>query len=847
MPQTSLVRRYLLGAALACLAFHASPVARGEPAYRPSALRLAVRGTQLVRIPKAALEKLAPTWPTGSDADLRVTRERGWGTPAAAVCPPGGDGAAGTVPSGRAPDGSFLFLAEADGKRDTVYDIRPVTGAAHPFPTDVWLPQSADPRIETFTWEDQRVFGHVASGSPEIYAAEGIGHWYLAELVHQGTVEIPISLPEPGPVAGSTLRFEVTIVGTHAGEAKVAAKWGDLDLGTALAPKVAGRARLSFTGSAKQAPAAGSLVPLVLHDLTPTVTPSGDSHDTSEGVGSIWVERVDLTAPMKASPGPYIAHGERTVRVGEIDGASRLVPVMDPPDPVAAAHGAEMLILSTRTLLPGARRLAEHRSKTGLATVAVPVADVWDALAGGHGGTDVLEAYLDKVLSETPSPRFVLLCGDATWDRTDLSTAEALPTAYVRTLYNGATASDRALVKKEGRATPAMGRLPFRDAGTMDAYVDRVIRQETRPSVDDSRRTLRFITSEGRFGTEIDQRIENLFVDILETWIPRPFDLTVTFARVDSPFGWPAREFNEKVLSELNAGSLFFTYVGHGWAHGFDDLRVEQVRYPILRSENASQVSIQGTLPAVFVIACTTARFDVPNDSCVGEVLLARAKGPIAYCGATRVCHPAWNSIFGRQIAIEMFKDGKRRLGEILEAAVSIAEGPIPAGDLKRSVIEIGAQWMMRGTNVGLARIKTEGAAMYVTLGDPAIQIPFPQSDLAVEAERTEQGVRIRVKGPFPDGTDVSGAVEVSRDVTLVEPPPDQITAQKRSPEEAMRRRHDRSNDKSLGRGSAKAAGGVATFDVVVPKEWLAGVLHAKVRAVYGTDVHQGAVKVAGP
>ena len=53
---------------------------------------------------------------------------------------------------------------------------------------------------------------------------------------------------------------------------------------------------------------------------------------------------------------------------------------------------------------------------------------------------------------------------------------------------------------------PSVGRLPFRKAAEMDAYVERLVRYETEPPADRSRRTLRFVTGEGLV---IDSRLQD--------------------------------------------------------------------------------------------------------------------------------------------------------------------------------------------------------------------------------------------------------------------------------------------------------------------------------------------------
>ena len=54
------------------------------------------------------------------------------------------------------------------------------------------------------------------------------------------------------------------------------------------------------------------------------------------------------------------------------------------PSPEESARGAEHVIVATQATLAGAKRLAEHRTKTGLRSVAVAATDVYDAYADGE-------------------------------------------------------------------------------------------------------------------------------------------------------------------------------------------------------------------------------------------------------------------------------------------------------------------------------------------------------------------------------------------------------------------------------------------------------------------------------
>ena len=83
-----------------------------------------------------------------------------------------------------------------------------------------------------------------------------------------------------------------------------------------------------------------------------------------------------------------------------------------------------------------------------------------------------------------------MLGGDAVRDRADKTDFETIPALMARTQYNGATPADALYVEADGASGaggPVVGRLPFRDAATMEAFVDRLIAYETKPPMDASR------------------------------------------------------------------------------------------------------------------------------------------------------------------------------------------------------------------------------------------------------------------------------------------------------------------------------------------------------------------------
>lgn len=688
------------------------------------------------------------------------------------------------------------------------------------------VPAKDTAATERFTFDDDRVFGSIASADPAVYDVAA-PTWFLAGVVAGQPTRVEIAVPAAQP--DGTVAIHVHAFRTHTGPIRLAARWGDLDLGTAVGLAGTGPVDLVFSVRGDQAPTERSN--LFFEDRS-TVEKPADPYDTSDDVGTLWIDRIDVDVPV----GPY--DGLRMPIADGLHVPVRLAAAGAAPHdewspgtlPGPAPH---WLAIATPPLVEGARRLAAHRASQGLATAVVSTADL-----APPGDTEGLIAAIRRL--SLAGPRYVLLVGDADRDR---ATPDTIPTRYARTVYNGATATDRPYVTDDGGTVrAAVGRLPFADSAALDGYVTRVVRAETTPPTDATRRAVRFVTSEGRFGPDIDRMLENLFKEIVATHIPAAYDVSVTFASATSDYAWPAAAFNDKVIDDLNAGSLFFTYVGHGWWNGFDDLRVGGKRYPILRNQHVDRVAIRGTSPAMFVIACTTALFDDPDVRGVGERLMDRPEGPLAYGGATRVCHPAWNSVMGRELARSMFHGDGRCLGDLIAEAVTSALGPIPDKDVMRRVIEFGATVMLKGAKVDLSRLKPEGASMYVLLGDPALRLPIPVADLAVTATRVADGVDVAVAGPLPDGTEVTLAVELPRTASLpFEPDPTW------GAEETLRRRHDRANEKTLADAVVTMKDGKARAVLPVPAKRLAERLLPTATATVGTVVHVGETKLEVP
>jgi hypothetical protein len=813
------MRRPTLLLALACALLPAAPAPRldaGEAPVRVGLVRVHADGPCLLR----ATQWKAVGVPSADRVELRrhgrpVALQRG--------------------SLGGASDQDLLFAATdtaSGSSREAVYEVWRLPA---PRPPAALPPPQGAPRPRVLAQD--RVLGNLASADTDVYdPRDERGHprhvpvWFLGFAPPgQGT---SVDLGPLGATPHTPQQLVAHVYANWHGLVVLEATWGGHALGRAAVADAVGGADVRWRvppGSVPERP-----LRLSLTNRSPPPPPPAP-HDVSARRGTVFVDTLALQGP-----GATVVPWSRARAV-------RIEPAGPPADPLRRAGGAVHVILATPPLVAPAQALADHRTKHGLPSVVVPVTEVYDRYGHGEASWKAIHAFVRALVRRNRAPlRYLLLAGDATFDRTDLTREVTIPAPVARTRYNGATASDRLYTQPDGQDAggPSVGRLPFRRPEELRAYVERLVRYETAPSVGPERRLLRFVTGEGHFGPLLDRLIESQFTNVLANVLPPAYDIEVTFASAGSPYLWPPPELDRKVVDDLNAGSLFLTYVGHGYAQGFDSLRVGKARYPVLGMADVPQVDVKGLPPAVLVLACTTAFFDGLRADGIGEALMKRPHGPIAYWGATRLCHPAYNALVGQALASHMGGGpGLDRLGDLLDRARDdcLDPGIMPA---KRRMI--ATLLLMQGQGKALAQLCREGARLYGLLGDPALRLAFPATDLVVKARATEGGggVAVTVRGPLPRGTKLHLALERPRDRAGKGPEP---VADPTDPASfaTIRRNHDRVNDLGLARAEATCdERGAAAATLALPAGQNPAGLVVKVHAVGGGQVHLGATRL---
>jgi hypothetical protein len=328
-----------------------------------------------------------------------------------------------------------------------------------------------------------------------------------------------------------------------------------------------------------------------------------------------------------------------------------------PQDLLSSENQADYLVLAPRDLLPAAEPLIEHRQAQGLASRGVALEDVYALFSSGEKDPAAIRSFLAHAFHHwsAPSPRYVLLFGDASYDPknfTTASTPDLLPPFIVRTTFLW-TVSDPALAAVNGDdllPDLAIGRLPVSSPQEADALVQKILNWESSPRPLDSSPVL--VADNPDTGGNFEANI----LDIRSSFLQDKETRTLFLSQLGSGTR-PA------ILSAFNEGASLMSYVGHGgsavWASE-----------NILSSYDAASLSPQSAQPLLLTLNCLNGYFIAPNFNSLAEAFLKPVdKGVIAALSPSSMSFDAPAHVFHRAVLAEVTSHAHARLGDALLAA----------------------------------------------------------------------------------------------------------------------------------------------------------------------------------
>jgi len=362
----------------------------------------------------------------------------------------------------------------------------------------------------------------------------------------------------------------------------------------------------------------------------------------------------------EASGGALRFHAEAGHRYLAASEAALQSPRIATPEPStlrSAGTQADYLLIAPRAFLAAAEPLLQRRADQGLTTRAASFEEIADQFGHGQPSAEAVRSFLSFAFHSwtRPSPRYVLLLGDSTYDPRNFSgTAQPspLPALWAKTSYLW-TVSDPQLAAVNGEDSlpdVAIGRLPATTLEEARMLVDKLLAWE------DSGQGLSGQAALVADNPDLAGDFEADVHDIAESYLAgRNPDLLLL-----SELGGQTRP---RILDALNSGLSFLSYVGHGGAAVWASENV-------WNSWDAPSLQAQSRQPLLVTMNCLNGYFVAPSFESLAESLVkAEGRGAIASFSPSGLTLDGPAHQYHRALMAELTSEKHQRLGDALLAA----------------------------------------------------------------------------------------------------------------------------------------------------------------------------------
>ena len=352
---------------------------------------------------------------------------------------------------------------------------------------------------------------------------------------------------------------------------------------------------------------------------------------------------------------------------------------------------ADYLVIGPTAFLNAASSLLAHRQEQGLRVRTASVEEIASEFGYGELSPDAVRDFIEYAYHEwrSPSLRYVLLLGDATYDFKDAlgtGVTNQVPPFMTKTSYLW-TASDPTYAAVNGDdllPDVAIGRLPAQTADELRVMIDKIIVFETGKSSGDAPFVLIADDADeaGNFARDADEIASTLFATRPTTKIYLS-ELGSTSTRAS-------------IVQNFDDGASLVSYLGHGAIHLWADEN-------LLNAGDVGALAPQSRQPLLLTMNCLNGYFHFPYFDSLAEALLkAEGKGAIAAFSPSGLSLNAPAHRYHKALLRELLSGEHNRLGDaVLEAQKRYADtGAFP-----------------------------ELLSIYHLFGDPALRIDFvPQN-----------------------------------------------------------------------------------------------------------------------
>jgi len=319
---------------------------------------------------------------------------------------------------------------------------------------------------------------------------------------------------------------------------------------------------------------------------------------------------------------------------------------------------ADYLLIAPKAFLESARPLRDRRRSQGLRVKSISMESVYSEFGFGEARPEALRDFLYYAYHQwkKPSPRYVLLLGDASYDFKDYlgtGVGNRVPALAVKTSYLW-TASDPALASVNGDdplPDLAIGRLPAATVEEARHMVEKTVSWET--AVSTLRGTAVLVADNPDAAGDFEADAEAVASGVLSGRPVRKIYLAEQGSAAT----------REAVLQAFDQGASSVSYVGHGGIHLWASENV-------FDTAAVSSLSSQAEQPLVLTMNCLNGYFHFPYFNALSEeVVKAEGRGAVAAFSPSGLSLNDAAHQYHQAILRELFRGGHARLGDALLAA----------------------------------------------------------------------------------------------------------------------------------------------------------------------------------
>ena len=368
-----------------------------------------------------------------------------------------------------------------------------------------------------------------------------------------------------------------------------------------------------------------------------------------------------------------------------------------PNQNIRGVSDVDGIIITHENFLSEANRLATFRSTHDRLDVqVVTTSQVYNEFSSGRQDISAIRDFIRHIFMKDSRLKYVLLFGDASYDykeRTIGQNTNYVPIyearnslhpifSYSSDDYFGFMDEDEGFWEEteagDHQLDIGIGRLPVKSPEEAETLVDKLIEYSTEASsIGNWRNEVYFIADDGDFN--IHQRDADelaRFVDgNFSAFNPNKIYLDA-FPQTTTPNGETAEGVTKAINDAIEKGSLVFNFTGHG----NENLWCEE---GILDQNNIRQWSNRTKLPLFVTATCEFGKYDNPNITSGGELLLlSKIGGAIGVLTTSRPVFSNTNFALNRAFYNNVFKKGEDgqfpRLGDIIRSTKNEStRGPV--------------------------------------------------------------------------------------------------------------------------------------------------------------------------